>query len=85
MLALDIDTLCLSSSCLALHSSQTDNRFIGRMKALLFSLVRSFEFELAVPKEEIISRISIVQKPYLKGQVDLGSQLPLNIHFHSGH
>ncbi|KAL0070419.1 hypothetical protein AAF712_002250 [Marasmius tenuissimus] len=47
------------------------------MKALLFSLVRTFEFELAVPVEEITKRTSIVQRPHLKSEEQKGGQLPL--------
>ncbi|KAE9397676.1 cytochrome P450 [Gymnopus androsaceus JB14] len=49
------------------------------MKALLFVLVRAFEFDLAVPKEDIISKTSIVQRPHLKSEPEKGSQLPLYI------
>jgi len=31
---------------------------LGRMKALLFTLLRACEFELAVPKEEILRKVS---------------------------
>ncbi|KAK7040252.1 hypothetical protein VNI00_009718 [Paramarasmius palmivorus] len=50
---------------------------IVEMKALLFTLVRAFEFELAVPREDIlIKRASLVQRPEVKGK---GNQLPLII------
>ncbi|KAJ7662429.1 cytochrome P450 [Mycena rosella] len=48
------------------------------MKALLFTLVRSFEFELAVPITDIGKRpVGVVQKPFLIGDPDAGNQLPL--------
>lgn len=47
------------------------------MKALLFTLVRSFEFELALPASEMTTRQIIVSRPYLKADMDAGSQLPL--------
>ena len=47
------------------------------MKALLFSLIREFVFELAVPAEDIIKKSAVVQRPYLKDKIDQGSQLPL--------
>ncbi|KAI9068652.1 cytochrome P450 [Trametes sanguinea] len=47
------------------------------MKALLFMLVRAFEFELAVPKEDVQKKTSIVQRPVLRSAPDAGSQLPL--------
>ncbi|KAK7040251.1 hypothetical protein VNI00_009717 [Paramarasmius palmivorus] len=50
---------------------------VVEMKALLFTLVRAFEFELAVPRQEVlIKRASLVQRPEVKGK---GNQLPLNI------
>lgn len=52
------------------------------MKALLFVLVRAFEFDLAVPKEDIIARSAIVQRPYLKGEIEAESQLPLLVKLH---
>ncbi|KAJ3784687.1 cytochrome P450 [Lentinula aff. detonsa] len=47
------------------------------MKALLFVLVREFEFELAVPSEEIIKKTMIVQRPRVKSEPEGGTQLPL--------
>ncbi|KAF8188482.1 cytochrome P450 [Mycena galopus ATCC 62051] len=49
------------------------------MKALLFTLVRAFEFELAVPAAEIASRTVVVQRPVLRSEPDAGDQLPLLI------
>ncbi|KAK7037571.1 hypothetical protein VNI00_011063 [Paramarasmius palmivorus] len=50
---------------------------VYRMKALLFTLVRVFEFELAVPKEDVlIKRAFPVHRPYIKG---VGNALPLKI------
>lgn len=48
-----------------------------RMKALIFTLIRNFEFEPALPEGEIVKRSSIVQRPYIRGQVEKGAQLPL--------
>ena len=47
------------------------------MKALLFTLVRAFEFELAVPVHNIMTRSVIVQRPMLRSAPDQGSQMPL--------
>lgn len=47
------------------------------MKALLFTLVRDFEFELAVPASEIVKKTSVVTRPAIAGEVDKGSQMPL--------
>jgi len=50
-----------------------------QMKALLFILVRAFEFDLAVPKEDIFGRTAVVKRPYVKTQLGAESQLPLFI------
>jgi hypothetical protein len=54
-----------------------------RMKAILFSFVRSFDFELAVPPTEIIRKTMIVARPFLKSDFETdfesGPQLPLVI------
>ncbi|KAF5344244.1 hypothetical protein D9758_012354 [Tetrapyrgos nigripes] len=47
------------------------------MKALLFTLVRAFEFDLAVPVEDIGKKSSVVTRPFLKSDPENGSQLPL--------
>lgn len=47
------------------------------MKALLFTLIRAFEFELAVDPGEIIKKSTIVQRPLLKSDVKAGNQMPL--------
>ncbi|KAF8556684.1 cytochrome P450 [Imleria badia] len=46
-------------------------------KAILFSLVRAFEFELAVPADQVGSRTAIVQRPVLRGDPTHQPQLPL--------
>ncbi|KAI0736247.1 cytochrome P450 [Fomitopsis betulina] len=47
------------------------------MKALVFTLVRAFEFELAVPASEITKKAVVVQRPYIKSEMEKGSQMPL--------
>ncbi|KAI0357859.1 cytochrome P450 [Trametes cingulata] len=47
------------------------------MKALIFTLVRAFEFELAVPPQDIQKKTSIVQRPLLRSAPEKGSQMPL--------
>ncbi|KAF8839261.1 cytochrome P450 [Paxillus ammoniavirescens] len=47
------------------------------MKALLFTLVRAFEFELAVPASEIGKKSTIVQRPILRSDPTNKAQLPL--------
>jgi hypothetical protein len=49
------------------------------MKALLFTLVRAFEFELAVPASDITKKSTIVQRPVLRSDPKAGNQLPLVI------
>ncbi|OCH88174.1 hypothetical protein OBBRIDRAFT_836811 [Obba rivulosa] len=41
------------------------------MKALIFSLVRAFEFELAVPPEEIKKKTYLAQRPLVKSEMEL--------------
>ncbi len=50
---------------------------LHRMKALIFTLVRAFEFELAVPAEDIQKKSAIVQRPLLRSAPKDGSQMPL--------
>ncbi|KAF9236874.1 cytochrome P450 [Melanogaster broomeanus] len=47
------------------------------MKAILFTLVRAFEFELAVPASEIGKKATFVQRPVLRGDPTNKPQLPL--------
>jgi hypothetical protein len=47
------------------------------MKALLFTLIRAFEFELAVPPDDIIKKSAIVQRPLVKSDLKSGNQMPL--------
>ncbi|KAH7907833.1 cytochrome P450 [Hygrophoropsis aurantiaca] len=49
------------------------------MKALLFTLVRNFEFELAVPAGDIVMRAEMVQHPFLRSEPGGNSQMPLFI------
>ncbi|KAF9077281.1 cytochrome P450 [Rhodocollybia butyracea] len=57
---------------------------LAEMKALLFILVRNFEFELAVPPEDITTKTTLVQRPRLKSDDDAGSQLPLLVKLYQG-
>ncbi|EPS98914.1 hypothetical protein FOMPIDRAFT_1125662 [Fomitopsis schrenkii] len=47
------------------------------MTALLFTLIRELVFELAIPAEDMIQKSVVVQRLYIKGKVDQGSQLLL--------
>ncbi|EIW62528.1 cytochrome P450 [Trametes versicolor FP-101664 SS1] len=46
-------------------------------KALLFALVRAFEFEFAVPVEDICTKTAPLQRPSLRSAPKEGFQLPL--------
>ena len=50
-----------------------------RIKAILFALVRAFEFELAVPAQDVVSKQVMVSRPFVTSEPDNGSQLPLII------
>ncbi|KAJ7700852.1 cytochrome P450 [Mycena rosella] len=52
------------------------------MKALLFTLVRALEFELAVPAADLGKKSSIVQRPIVKSEPEKGNQMPLLIRRH---
>ncbi|KAH7910386.1 cytochrome P450 [Hygrophoropsis aurantiaca] len=49
------------------------------MKALLFTLVRTFEFTLAVPADDIVMRADILQHPFIRSEPGSNSQMPLFI------
>ncbi|KAI0734311.1 cytochrome P450 [Fomitopsis betulina] len=49
------------------------------MKALIFTLIRAFEFELAVPKDDVVRQNASIQRPILRSALDKGSQLPMLI------
>ncbi|KAJ3872268.1 cytochrome P450 [Lentinula edodes] len=51
-----------------------------QMKSMLFTLVRDFEFELAISSEDIGRRNNIVGRPYVASDPGSGSQLPMLIH-----
>lgn len=49
------------------------------MKALIFALVRAFEFELAVPAKDMLSRRNISQRPMVASEIEQGPQMPLRV------
>ena len=53
--------------------------YFRRIKALLFTLVRTFEFELAMEPADIICKSLIVSRPFIASNPSAGSQLPLLI------
>lgn len=54
------------------------------MKAILYTLIRAFEFELAVPAADIRSKQSVVSRPIVISEPDAGSQLPLLVRAYRG-
>ncbi|KDQ07868.1 hypothetical protein BOTBODRAFT_38425 [Botryobasidium botryosum FD-172 SS1] len=51
---------------------------VAEMKALIFTLVRDISFELAVPADDIESRLALVTtRPAVKSQKEKGFQLPM--------
>jgi hypothetical protein len=50
-----------------------------RTKVILHALISSFEFELAVPKDDVGGKRGIVTRPMLRSQKENGAQLPLLI------
>ncbi|KAI0321606.1 cytochrome P450 [Amylostereum chailletii] len=49
------------------------------MKALLFTLIRAFEFELAMSPDDIVRKTMIVGRPSIEGNPEAGPQLPVLI------
>lgn len=64
------------SYTLLLHHT---NDLCRRTKALAFTLIRSFEFELGVPHAEIAKKSDIVTRPYVRDHPEAGHQLPVVI------
>ncbi|OJT05109.1 Cytochrome P450 72A14 [Trametes pubescens] len=60
------------------HRACIGYRFsLVELKALLFVLVRAFEFEFAVPPEDVVNVAAALQRPSLRSAPQEGSQLPL--------
>ena len=49
------------------------------MKVLLFTLLRAFEFDMAVPVEDVKKVFIIVTRPLLESEREKGNQLPMLI------
>lgn len=63
---------------LILYPSSVSPVHISRIKVFLFTFLRAFEFELAVPASEIKKQMSgAVHRPMIKSDPEAGSQLPL--------
>ncbi|EPT01414.1 hypothetical protein FOMPIDRAFT_1048852 [Fomitopsis schrenkii] len=55
---------------------------IIEIKALLFTLMRTFEFELAVPMDDVQRQTTtLLQRPVLRSAADKGSQLPMLVKY----
>ncbi|KAJ7816628.1 cytochrome P450 [Mycena olivaceomarginata] len=52
---------------------------LAEMKSLLYTLIRTFEFELAVPPEAIGTGTIAVQRPLLVAEPGKGAQLPMRV------
>lgn len=50
-----------------------------RIKALIFVLLRAFRFELAVPRDDLITRSTVVRRPLVRSEPDKGIQMPMFI------
>ncbi|KDQ54074.1 hypothetical protein JAAARDRAFT_38679 [Jaapia argillacea MUCL 33604] len=67
------------------HHACIGYRFsVVETKAILFTLLRAFEFELAVPKEDVVKRATIVQRPFIKSATDKQTQLPMFVSAYKG-
>ncbi|KAH8985283.1 cytochrome P450 [Lactarius akahatsu] len=66
-------------ACIGYRFSCRRVRDAHAIKAILFTLVRAFEFELALPAEDIVRRTSIVGRPVVASNLAAGPQLPLLI------
>ncbi|KAH9857474.1 cytochrome P450 [Lenzites betulinus] len=54
------------------------------LKAILFTLVRAFEFELAVPVDDIVAKTAPALRPSLLSEPEQGYQLPLLVKPYKG-
>jgi len=57
----------------------SSDNYLRRIKALLFTLVRGFEFELAMPADDIVRVTTGVGHPVIASNPAAGPQLPLLI------
>ncbi|KAA1473992.1 cytochrome P450 [Dentipellis sp. KUC8613] len=52
---------------------------LAEAKAILFTLIRAFEFEMAVPEDRVVRKTNIVGRPHLVDEIQSGPQLPMLI------
>jgi hypothetical protein len=75
-----ITPLSIAKACRKAHRiAGLLTNYFRRIKALLFTLVRTFEFELAMEPEDIIRKSGIVGRPFIASNPSAGPQLPLLI------
>jgi hypothetical protein len=67
----------LSASFPATRSHLAEQPCPARMKILLHALVTAFDFELAVPVDEVVKVSGVVTRPALCHAPQDGTQLPL--------
>jgi hypothetical protein len=77
MRALGIGSRSMSTChpCIWLRHRNIDEWY--RTKIILHSLIRKFEFKLAISKEQITVRSDVVTRTFVKGQEGKGPQLPV--------
>ena len=74
-----ITPLSLAKACRGCRIAVLLTNYFRRIKALLFTLVRTFEFELALEPDDIIRKTGIVGRPLIASNPSAGPQLPLLI------
>ncbi|PCH37141.1 hypothetical protein WOLCODRAFT_83766, partial [Wolfiporia cocos MD-104 SS10] len=52
------------------------------IKALLFILIRAFEFEMAVPADRVLKGSAGIVRPTIRGEEEKGPQMPLMVRLH---
>jgi len=58
---------------------------IIEMKALIFTLVRTFEFSMAISDDKFEKRSDVVTRPYIKDDQEAGAQMPLIVKVYDEH
>lgn len=54
------------------------------MKALIFTLVRAFEYNMAISDERFEKQSNVVTRPYIKDDKEAGAQMPLIVKVYDG-
>jgi hypothetical protein len=77
MRALGTASRCWSTSIPVPHVPVVERSLSSRTKVLLHSLVAAFNFELAVPVDDIVKVSGLVTRPALRSSLREETQLPL--------